>query len=111
MPTTNHNTPAAPRPRDTPPINPVRLPPPVFEEWEWQLQGSCRGQPTDVFFPEGLRGARLKRLEYRAKRICADCPVLVQCRDHALRTPEAWGIWGAMTSRERADLYLPNTLT
>jgi len=28
--------------------------------------------------------------------------LLAQCREHALRTPEAHGIWGAMTAQERA---------
>ena len=41
------------------------------------------------------------RQEARAKLICADCPVLARCRDHALSVPEAWGIWGATTPRER----------
>jgi WhiB family redox-sensing transcriptional regulator len=28
--------------------------------------------------------------------------VLAQCRTHALKTPEAYGVWGAMTAAERA---------
>jgi hypothetical protein len=39
----------------------------------------------------------------KQKRICSDCP-LSQCRDHAVGTPDC-GVWGAMTSRERAKLY------
>ena len=40
--------------------------------------------------------------EHRAKAICADCPVLAQCRDHALRSREVYGIWGGMGESERA---------
>jgi WhiB family redox-sensing transcriptional regulator len=49
------------------------------------------------------------REEARAKLICADCPVLTQCRDHALSVPETWGIWGATTPRERDVRQLPKT--
>ena len=104
MSTANRRAPAAHRLRDNPVLNPVWLPPPRLEEWAWQLEASCRGYPAHVFFPDGIRGVELLKLEHKAKRICARCPVLAQCRDHALRVPEAWGIWGAMTSRERAAL-------
>jgi|KBSMisStandDraft_5_1062788.scaffolds.fasta_scaffold31275_4 WhiB family redox-sensing transcriptional regulator len=86
-----------------PALGSVRLPPPRFEIWAWQQQARCRGLPAHVFFPEGLRGADLNRLEDRAKRICTECPVVTQCREHALSTLELWGVWGAMTSRERAE--------
>ena len=32
------------RRREPPSMSPVRLPPPLFEEWEWQLSARCRGQ-------------------------------------------------------------------
>jgi WhiB family transcriptional regulator, redox-sensing transcriptional regulator len=85
---------------------PHNLPPPLVDEWSWQQQGSCQGYPTEVFFPEG-RGHRLRRREEQAKRICRDCPVIALCRDYALRAPEAYGIWGALTPRERARLLNP----
>jgi WhiB family redox-sensing transcriptional regulator len=28
--------------------------------------------------------------------------VIAECREHAMRTPETYGIWGATTPRERA---------
>jgi WhiB family redox-sensing transcriptional regulator len=56
----------------------------------------------EVFFPEDDSRRHRRRKEERAKRICRDCPVISECREHALRTPETYGIWAAMTPRERA---------
>ena len=105
----NPTNPAGNRRREPPTISPGRLAPPLFEDWEWQLSARCRGHPAHLFFPKGLRGPALIRLEAEAKRICSDCPVVSECRDHAVRTPELWGVWGAMTSRERAKLYPSST--
>ncbi|MGV9796908.1 WhiB family transcriptional regulator [Mycobacterium sp. NPDC003449] len=83
-------------------MQPQALPRPILEEWNWQLEGSCQGYPSEVFFPEseGRQGRRQR--EEAAKEICRECPVLARCRDHALKTPEVHGVWGAMTARERA---------
>ena len=35
----------------------TRLPGPVADLWDWQLEGACRGVSPEVFFhPEGERG-------------------------------------------------------
>jgi WhiB family transcriptional regulator, redox-sensing transcriptional regulator len=86
----------------------LKLPAPVFEEWSWQLQGRCRGLPSEVFFPETVSRYGVRRREEDAKRICLDCPVLAKCRDYALRTPELHGVWGAMSAGERAQVLLRN---
>jgi len=79
-----------------------RLPGPVSESWAWQMRGSCRGRDSALFFhPEEERGSqRLLRAE-QAKKVCRECPVLVECRSHALRVQEPYGIWGAMDEGER----------
>ena len=85
------------------------LPRPLFEEWRWQLQDRCLGYPSDVFFPAGHgRQGRRRREEY-AKKICRDCPILARCRAHALKTPELYGVWRAMTARERARALSPDS--
>jgi WhiB family transcriptional regulator, redox-sensing transcriptional regulator len=81
---------------------PRNLPPPEHDAWSWQLHGSCRDHPAEVFFPDEVRGRQLRRREEAAKSICRGCPVLDRCRAHALAAPEPYGIWGAMTARERA---------
>ncbi|SDD08275.1 WhiB family transcriptional regulator [Actinokineospora iranica] len=71
----------------------------------WQDRGACRGAPADRFFsPDNERGrARDQRIR-EAKRVCARCPVLTRCRDHALRTAEPYGVWGGLDENERAEL-------
>ena len=82
-----------------------RLPPPLARAWEWQMVGHCVGHPLEVFFPEDSpRGSR-RQLEQQAKSICGGCPVLDQCRAHAMNTPEAHGVWGALTSAERKQRW------
>ncbi|WP_090517402.1 WhiB family transcriptional regulator [Mycolicibacterium neworleansense] len=74
----------------------------------WQLHARCRGMDASVFFsPEGERGrARLNR-EQRAKALCRDCPVLTQCRAHALTIAEPFGVWGGLSEADRNSLLDP----
>ena len=83
-----------------------RLPAPQLEVWEWQLHGACRGHDTELFFhPEGERGPRRANREAAAKAVCASCPVLLACREHALAVREPYGIWGGLSEHEREDQY------
>lgn len=83
-----------------------RLPGPVADLWDWQLLGSCRRENPDVFFhPEGERGPARRDRDSAAKRVCAECPVLSQCRAHALQVREPYGVWGGMTEDEREAAY------
>ena len=79
-----------------------RLPTPVAEVWDWQLHGSCRGENTSLFFhPDGERGRARAQREMRAKEMCRSCPVITQCRSHALAVGEPYGIWGGLSESER----------
>ena len=81
---------------------PTNLPGPNADLWDWQMRGSCRGIDSSVFFhPDGERGRARAQRELRAKEICRQCPVLAQCRTHALRVSEPYGIWGGMSETER----------
>lgn len=82
-----------------------RLPVPVTETWDWQLHGACRGMDSAFFFhPEGERGLARARREARAKVVCLGCPVLEQCRRHALSVQEPYGVWGGLSESERDEL-------
>lgn len=82
---------------------PSQLPGPTSDFWEWQLHGACRGADSSVFFhPDGERGRARAMREHRAKAVCRECPVLAQCREHALAVGEVYGIWGGMSESERA---------
>ncbi len=83
-----------------------RLPGPVADIWEWQLQGACREHDTDLFFhPEGERGSARRRRDETAKAVCAACPVLAQCRSHALAVKEPYGVWGGLSEDERNAIH------
>jgi WhiB family redox-sensing transcriptional regulator len=79
-----------------------RLPGPTLDRWEWQLLGACRVQDTELFFhPEGERGPSRSGRESAAKAICATCPVLALCREHALAAREPYGVWGGLSEHDR----------
>jgi WhiB family redox-sensing transcriptional regulator len=59
---------------------------------------------SDKFFhpPDERHQARQQRIA-AAKAICAACPVITACSDHALTVREAYGIWGGLSEDERAE--------
>jgi WhiB family redox-sensing transcriptional regulator len=68
----------------------------------WHSDAACRSDEAGLFFAPSKEptAARLAR-EGAAKRVCARCPVMVECREHALLQPEPYGVWGGMTAAER----------
>jgi WhiB family redox-sensing transcriptional regulator len=70
------------------------------EEDGWAARGACRHSDPELFFPVATRGPALRQLE-RAKRVCARCPVRIQCLDYALETGQDFGVWGGMSEEER----------
>jgi WhiB family redox-sensing transcriptional regulator len=81
------------------------LPAPVSSNWDWQLDAACRDTNNDVFFhPPGERKRHRQQRISAAKQVCAACPVITQCREHALAAVEPYGIWGGLSEDERADL-------
>ncbi len=57
---------------------------------EWWVAASCRAHPEakDLFFSEELTEIAA------AKRICAECPVIVPCLESAVKRGEPCGVWG-----------------
>lgn len=51
-----------------------------------------------LFWPERGHGAAA------ARRICADCPIKIECAERALDLGIDFGVWGGMTERERRAL-------
>ncbi|MFJ6212743.1 WhiB family transcriptional regulator [Streptomyces sp. NPDC092296] len=68
----------------------------------WHSGAACRRDEAGLFFAPSKEptAARLAR-EEAAKRVCARCPVLLECREHALAQPEPYGVWGGLTAAER----------
>lgn len=72
------------------------------EDGPWHAEAVCRRDEAGLFFAPSKEptAARLSR-EDAAKRVCARCPVMVACREHALLQPEPYGVWGGLTAAER----------
>jgi WhiB family redox-sensing transcriptional regulator len=85
----------------------ARLPWPVFSSYEWQQGGACTdADPTLFFHPQGERGPARRHRDSQAVAVCARCPVLVTCREHAMSAREPYGVWGGTTENEREAIYL-----
>lgn len=68
----------------------------------WADAAACgSGVDPELFFPVAT-GPAADAAAVRAKAVCAGCPVIRECREHALRTG-ATGIWGGTTEAERAE--------
>jgi WhiB family redox-sensing transcriptional regulator len=61
----------------------------------WMAHGACRNYPPAVFFPSDGVGVE------RARAICATCPVVAECLEHALEHRIDHGVWGGCSERER----------
>lgn len=78
---------------------------PVADTWGWQQAGLCRSRSSELFFhPEGERGTAKRTREERAKEVCRNCPVIAECRAHALTVQEPYGVWGGLTEEERTAI-------
>lgn len=70
--------------------------------FDWQDNAACRFTGWVLFYgPDHERPADKEIREAQAKAICDTCPVLTECREHALAHPEKWGYWAGMTEDER----------
>ena len=66
----------------------------------WRLEALCAETDPEAFFPEKGGSTR------EAKRVCASCPVRMECLEFALGNDERFGIWGGLSERERRRLRL-----
>lgn len=76
----------------------------------WQDLAACNGMDTNMFFPleniggphqgKGVRGER-ERME-KARRVCAGCPVRLECLMYAIEL-DCTGVWGGMDYAERKN--------
>jgi WhiB family transcriptional regulator, redox-sensing transcriptional regulator len=65
------------------------------DEYEWMIHGACRGASPTEFFPSDGLGVEA------AQRICATCPVRLECLEYALEHRIEHGVWGGASERER----------
>jgi WhiB family redox-sensing transcriptional regulator len=68
---------------------------------DWHDEAICKGA-TKVFYPDANADKRESvRNINRAKKICAGCPVRVECLEYAIENGEDKGVWGGTSERER----------
>ena len=69
----------------------------------WWLRGLCTTADADLFFPT-VGGGEAERKTAEAKRLCAGCPVRMQCLQAALDAGEEFGVFGGLDRKERRRL-------
>lgn len=71
--------------------------------WEghWRDDAACLTEDPDLFFPSGTTGDAVLVQNAKAKRVCAHCPVVDDCREWSLRTMQQYGVWGGLDENQR----------
>lgn len=70
-----------------------------FIPWWWK-ESRCYQVGIDIFFGTDEQPSSLKR----AREFCSECPVKRTCLEHALVTPEEYGIWAGTSARGREQM-------
>jgi len=76
------------------------------EHCDWRSLAACLSTNPDLFFPLSSSGKSLEQ-ETKAKAICARCLVRRECLAFAVRTHQAFGVWGGMSEQERQQVSGP----
>ena len=74
---------------------------PSEDEDNWRSRGACVSADPDLFFPISSSGAG-RHQEARAKAVCAQCTVRVECLDFAVASRQVHGVWGGLGEAELA---------
>ena len=61
----------------------------------WVGKAACSGLDPAIFYPPTEEESE------EAKAICEECPVQLDCLEHAIAHREKNGVWGGATERER----------
>ncbi|MCK6210108.1 WhiB family transcriptional regulator [Georgenia sp. EYE_87] len=69
----------------------------VIARLSWAVDAACAKTPPDTLFVHGAA-------QRSARELCFTCPVRMACLVEALGSRIEFGIWGAMTERERRAL-------
>ena len=67
---------------------------------EWRDHALCRHTDPELFFPVGTTGMALLQID-RAKQVCGECTVRLECLEFSLTTNQDSGIWGGLSEEER----------
>jgi WhiB family redox-sensing transcriptional regulator len=88
----------------------LALPLPTIEN-DWEGRAACRGRDPVLFFGPNRFEPKRERLarEEAARAVCRSCPVMVPCREYAVSSGEAFGVWGGLAETDRRELTHPRT--
>lgn len=65
-------------------------------------RAACLGKDPEMFFPDDYcQGKARARAIDEARRVCAHCPIMLDCREWANRTGQRYGVWGGVSQGER----------
>jgi WhiB family redox-sensing transcriptional regulator len=64
----------------------------------WEERARCGEYDPEIFFDPTARAER------RAKSICAQCPVRLECLAYALSVRAEFGVWGGLNGKERSSM-------
>jgi WhiB family redox-sensing transcriptional regulator len=70
----------------------------------WHKEAICRGQETNLWFPETPQG---RDYFAKARKVCAECPVAEDCLEFALGFEDdfdRFGMFGGKSPKERAKI-------
>ncbi len=75
-------------------------------EISWDQDAHCRSRDPALFFGPNRFEPKRERLarEAEAKAVCATCPCIQACREHAVATGELYGVWGGLGETDRREL-------
>lgn len=68
---------------------------------EWMERAACH-DIGDMFYVDTNDESSLA---LAAKRVCASCPVRIDCLAYAVDNKERFGIWGGLTATERQRMH------
>lgn len=68
----------------------------------WAVDAACAGVDPTLWFPDEHGGQYAARM---ARKVCADCPVRLECLDYALTTHQLFGVWGGLSEQQRRPLH------
>lgn len=75
---------------------------PEWKDLSWQEHAACRGTDPEFFYYEGdERGNNYRAKADYAKRICAVCPVRLECLTDAVERDDRFSIQGGTTPKDR----------
>lgn len=74
--------------------------PPAQRGYDWREDANCKGRSSLFFAPKAERPQARARREAKARRLCDECPVSVQCRLWA-RDNREYGYWAGENEEDR----------